>query len=128
MFVGSLVSGNSHYPTFQVKFLAIIMTEKSERYVMRLSSHYIDVIKKNFRLFFKQGDIFLFGSRVDDSKKGGDIDLYLAIDDHENLFEKKLKFLSRIKRELGDQKIDVVFNIDSSRLIEQEAKRWGIKL
>ena len=95
---------------------------------MRLSQHYIDVIKKNFKLFFKKGDIFLFGSRVDESKKGGDIDLYLVVDDHQNLFEKKIKFLSRIKRELGDQKIDVVFNVDENRLIEQEARRWGIKL
>lgn len=95
---------------------------------MRLSKHYIDVIKKNFTLFFDKGDIFLFGSRVDDSKKGGDIDLYLAVDDHQNLFEKKIKFLSRIKRELGDQKIDVVFNVDNNRLIEQEAIQWGIKL
>ncbi len=95
---------------------------------MRLSKQYVDVIKKNFRLFFKQGDIFLFGSRVDASKKGGDIDLYLAVDDHQNLFEKKIKFLSRIKRELGDQKIDVIFNLDENRLIEQEARRWGIKL
>jgi len=95
---------------------------------MRLSQHYIDVIKKNFKLFFKKGDIFLFGSRVDESKKGGDIDLYLVVEDHQNLFEKKIKFLSRIKRELGDQKIDVVFNVDENRLIEQEARRWGIKL
>lgn len=28
------------------------------------------------------------------------------------------KFLSRVKRELGEQKIDVVFNADSSILIE----------
>lgn len=28
------------------------------------------------------------------------------------------KFLSRVKRELGEQKIDVVFNTDSSILIE----------
>jgi len=95
---------------------------------MRLSKHYADVIKKNFRLFFEQGDIFLFGSRVDESKKGGDIDLYLAVDNHQNLFEKKIKFLSRIKRELGDQKIDIIFNLDENRLIEQEARRWGIKL
>ncbi len=95
---------------------------------MRLSDNYIDVIKKNFKRFFQQGDIFLFGSRVDDEKKGGDIDLYLVVSDHQDLFEKKLKFLSRIKRELGEQKIDVVFNMDPNRLIEQEAKKWGIKL
>jgi predicted nucleotidyltransferase len=95
---------------------------------MRLSQRYIDTIKKYFKEFFKDGEIYLFGSRADDTKKGGDIDLYLAVTDHSNLFEKKIKFLSRVKRELGEQKIDVVFNTDSSRLIEKEAKEWGIKL
>ena len=47
--------------------------------------------------------------------------MYLVLKEHSNLFEKKIKFLSRIKRELGEQKIDVVFNTDSSRLIEKEA-------
>ncbi|WP_457743703.1 nucleotidyltransferase domain-containing protein [Sulfurimonas sp.] len=95
---------------------------------MRLSRKYIDVIKKHFKQFFKDGDIYLFGSRVDDSKKGGDIDLYLVVQDHHKLFEKKIKFLSRIKREIGDQKIDIVFNKDNTRLIEMEAVKWGIKL
>lgn len=95
---------------------------------MRLSERYIAVIKKYFNEYFKDGDIYLFGSRVDDSKKGGDIDLYLVLEEHSNLFEKKIKFLSRVKRELGDQKIDIVFNTDSSRLIEKEAKQWGVKL
>ena len=95
---------------------------------MRLSEKYISVIKKNFNEFFKNGEIYLFGSRVDDNKKGGDIDLYLVLQEHSNLFEKKLKFLSRIKRELGEQKIDIVFNIDSNRLIEKEAIEWGVRL
>jgi len=95
---------------------------------MRLSKKYILVFKKYFIAFFHEGDIYLFGSRVDDSKKGGDIDLYLKVLDHSDLFDKKIKFLARVKRELGDQKIDIVFNIDSSRLIEQEAIKWGVKL
>ncbi|MDP3465117.1 MAG: nucleotidyltransferase domain-containing protein [Sulfuricurvum sp.] len=95
---------------------------------MRLSSGYQEIIKKYFYEFFKNGEIYLFGSRVDDSKKGGDIDLYLVVREHTDLFEKKLKFLSRVKRELGEQKIDIVFNTDSRRLIEQEAIQWGIKL
>jgi predicted nucleotidyltransferase len=95
---------------------------------MRLSQRYIEVIQKYFNQIFQHGDIYLFGSRVDDTKKGGDIDLYLVLKEHTHLFEKKIKFLSRIKRELGEQKIDVIFNTDSSRLIEREAIRWGIKL
>jgi len=95
---------------------------------MRLSQRYIGVIKKYFKEFFINGEIYLFGSRVDDTKKGGDIDLYLVLQEHSNLFEKKIKFLSRIKRELGEQKIDVVFNTDNTKLIEKEATQWGIKL
>ena len=95
---------------------------------MRLLPHYQETIKKYFKEFFGNGEIYLFGSRADDNKKGGDIDLYFVLKEHSNLFEKKLKFLSRVKRELGEQKIDIVFNTDSSRLIEKEAMQWGIKL
>ena len=95
---------------------------------MRLSKKYIEVIKDSFNTVFKEGEIYLFGSRVDDTKKGGDIDLYLVVNEKSNLFRKKLKFLAKIKKELGEQKIDVVFNLDENRLIEKEAKKWGIKL
>jgi len=95
---------------------------------MRLSNKYKEVIKKYFFNIFEKGEIYLFGSRVDDNKKGGDIDLYLILKEHNNLFQKKIKFLSKIKRELGEQKIDVIFNIDENRLIEKEARRWGVRL
>ncbi len=95
---------------------------------MRLSLKYVQTIKKYFYEFFGDGEIYLFGSRTDDSKKGGDIDLYLVLKNHNDLFAKKIKFLSRIKKELGEQKIDVIFNLDQTRLIEKEALKWGIKL
>ena len=95
---------------------------------MRLNDKYIMTIKNSFQEVFGEGEIYLFGSRVDDSKKGGDIDLYLVVKDKSDLFRKKLQFLAKIKKELGEQKIDVVFNIDENRLIEQEARKWGTKL
>lgn len=94
---------------------------------MRLSLKYRQTIKKYFNEFF-EGEIYLFGSRVNDEEKGGDIDLYLVVNNSENLFERKIKFLSRVKRELGEQKIDIVFNKDPNRPIEQEAKKWGVQL
>jgi predicted nucleotidyltransferase len=94
---------------------------------MRLNEKYVTTIKNAFYEVFQQGEIFLFGSRVDDTKKGGDIDLYLVVE-NSNLFRKKLKFLAKIKRVIGEQKIDIVFNLDENRIIEQEAKKWGIKL
>jgi predicted nucleotidyltransferase len=95
---------------------------------MRLNKNYIKVIKKSFFEIFNKGEIYLFGSRVDDTKKGGDIDLYLVVENKINIFKNKIKFLAKIKRELGEQKIDVIFNLDSNRLIEKEAIQWGIKL
>lgn len=44
---------------------------------MRLTEFERATIKKVFLEIFKEGKIYLFGSRVDDTKLGGDIDLYL---------------------------------------------------
>ena len=67
---------------------------------------------------FNKGEVILFGSRVNDNKRGGDIDLYIKA---EYDFEKKIRFLAKLKSRIGDRKIDVVFNINSNRLIEKEA-------
>lgn len=56
--------------------------------------------------------LWLFGSRIDDKKRGGDIDLY--IETHlstEEAVKAKFKFLRLIKDEIGEQKIDVVLNV-----------------
>jgi len=71
---------------------------------MRLNDKYIMTIKNNLQEVFGEGEIYLFGSRVDDSKKGGDIDLYLVVKDKSDLFRKKLQFLAKIKKALGEQK------------------------
>jgi len=94
---------------------------------MRLNNFYKETIKSAFYSVFSTGSVFVFGSRVDDNQKGGDIDLYLEINEKPTL-EKKLKFLAKLKRRLGEQKIDVVFNEDSSRGIEKEIKKWAVKL
>jgi len=44
---------------------------------VRLSQFEIDSIIKSFQEIFEKGVIYLFGSRVDDNLKGGDIDLYI---------------------------------------------------
>ncbi|MFZ4667017.1 MAG: nucleotidyltransferase domain-containing protein [Prochlorotrichaceae cyanobacterium] len=95
---------------------------------MRLKSVEVEQIKTVFHAIFGEGNLYLFGSRVDDTRLGGDIDLFLEIENHDNLFEKKIKFLAKIKRAIGDQKIDVVFNQDPDRAIEKEVRKWRIKL
>jgi predicted nucleotidyltransferase len=74
---------------------------------MRLSQLIHSSIKNRIQQSIPDADVFLFGSRVDDFGKGGDIDLLL-------LTEEKLPllFMNRIRRlilnDIGDQKIDLV--------------------
>lgn len=95
---------------------------------MRLSEFEYRCILNAFHQIFKTGNIYLFGSRVDDQKKGGDIDLYIETENSDNLSEKKIQFLLLLESLIGEQKIDVVFHRDSTRPIEQEAKHKGILL
>jgi len=98
---------------------------------MRLSLFEIETIVKLKNSYFDTHDkIYLFGSRIDDSAKGGDIDLYLELecDDIAGVaYENKNKFLADLQMMIGEQKIDLIFSHDSTRLIETEAKK-GIEL
>jgi predicted nucleotidyltransferase len=94
---------------------------------MRLTKKEVEAIKRNFEKIF-DGDIYLFGSRVDSSKRGGDIDLYISSKNRENLISKKIDFLIALKNEIGEQKIDVVFDKNQDRLIDRKAKNEGIRL
>jgi len=95
---------------------------------MRLSEFEIKSIVESFNNHFKTGDIYLFGSRTDDSQKGGDIDLYIDTRDSSDLYEKKLKMIGDIKAKIGEQKIDVVVSCDKKRDIEVEALKKGVKM
>jgi len=95
---------------------------------MRLSIKEVEAITSTFKDIFKSGKIYLFGSRTDDTKKGGDIDLYIQTDNRDDLMDKRLDFLVELKRKIGDQKIDVVISKDVNRPIEQIALKEGILL
>ena len=95
---------------------------------MRLSYEEAKVIVDNFKDIFHDGKIYLFGSRIDDSAKGGDIDLYIIPKSRNSLTEKKIEFLRRVKSKIGDQKIDVVFEYEGDRAIEYEALSKGVEL
>ena len=77
--------------------------------------------------------VWLFGSRLDDKSKGGDIDLYIEslIQNPDELIEAKLKFLVKIHKALGERKIDVVLRRDGSKAelpIFRLAKETGVLL
>jgi len=96
---------------------------------MRLTNHEREAIKKAFIETFEDGKIYLFGSRVDDTKRGGDIDLYLCpaykFDDER---VRRRSFLVKLDEYIGEQKIDAIMAKDDNRLIEQVAIRDGVEL
>jgi predicted nucleotidyltransferase len=96
--------------------------------VMRLSYAELKTIIITFSDIFKNGKIFLFGSRVDDSKKGGDIDLYIESTNKDNILKKKIDFIVKLNSLIGEQRIDVIVQTDKSRPIEIEAKKTGVEL
>jgi predicted nucleotidyltransferase len=100
---------------------------------MRLTTMEQDVIRHSFRQCFEVEDhLWLFGSRIHDQKRGGDIDLY--VETHLDAFqaiESKFSFLRMMEDKMGDQKIDIVLNIltlDSPQSIYKIAKIEGIQL
>lgn len=101
---------------------------------IRLSHVVIDSIRKCFTEIFLEDDhLWLFGSRVDPQKKGGDIDLYIEthIGDFQNAADKKIAFICALKKKIGDQKIDVVLHLMTSDFtlpIYEIAKSEGVQL
>lgn len=95
---------------------------------MRLTEFEINAIKQSAReVFGDNAQVYLFGSRVDNEKKGGDIDLYVKTEAGKD-FKHKVKFLVMLEQKIGEQKIDIVFAEDESRAIEQQAITNGILL
>jgi len=95
---------------------------------MRLTEREVQSIKNSFIKIFEHGSIFLFGSRLDDNQKGGDIDLYIVPAVMGELALKKINFLVSLKKSIGEQKIDVVIDRGEDRLIDKIAKKEGLLL
>jgi predicted nucleotidyltransferase len=95
---------------------------------MRLTEFEINAIKQcALEIFGENVQVFLFGSRVDNTKKGGDIDLYIKTEVGYD-FSHKIKFLVALEQQIGEQKVDVVFAEDKNRAIEQQAVSAGVLL
>ena len=74
---------------------------------MRISSQAQVAIKKHILAALPNSEVFLFGSRANDSLKGGDIDLLLLTP--EKVPQMLLHCIRRlIINDIGEQKIDLV--------------------
>jgi predicted nucleotidyltransferase len=95
---------------------------------MRLSIEQIQAIKQETEHFFgAQAEVWLFGSRVDDSAKGGDVDLYIETNAAEIILP-----AARARGELADRLgryVDLVVNNHTKEdPIFHVAKTQGVRL
>jgi predicted nucleotidyltransferase len=101
---------------------------------MRLSAQQQSIIRSTVTKTFGAGAaVWLFGSRADDSKRGGDIDLLIETDqtDINDLARAEIAFLTELQIKLGEQKIDVLLDYPTRKRhspIFTIAKKAGILL
>lgn len=75
--------------------------------------------------------VYLFGSRVDDTRKGGDIDLYIEVP---SLSQPRLRLQAQLQRRLwdrlGPQRIDLLIRTETEALrpIHRDALEQGVRL
>lgn len=81
----------------------------------------------------------LFGSRLDDTRRGGDIDLLLEFPQPlpaEELVARRTQFAARLYRALGEQRIDIVMTVSAEadpvspdlRPVVAAARQHGVEL
>jgi predicted nucleotidyltransferase len=99
---------------------------------MRLTPHETRAIRACAARHFGEGaKVRVFGSRVDDTRRGGDIDLHVEAETPELAsLANELHFLDELKSLIGDQKVDLVVRPPrySPRAIDLIAIQTGIEL
>ncbi|HEY3874897.1 MAG TPA: nucleotidyltransferase domain-containing protein [Candidatus Kapabacteria bacterium] len=74
---------------------------------MRLTSFEQQSIRETVRQFLPNAKVYLYGSRVDDSKRGGDIDIMIV--NPEPVLRKTVGEIRwRLWERIGEQKIDIL--------------------
>lgn len=95
---------------------------------MRLNEHYRETIVRIAKeVYGDTVNVYLFGSRTDDQKRGGDIDLLVRTEGAKKGFMGRIQMAAKLKWLLGDQKIDIIGDHEESLVVE-EALRTGIRL
>ena len=99
---------------------------------MRLTHAQIDTIKRTAKAVLGEGaQVTLFGSRVHDQLKGGDIDLLVELDSPVcNKPQAFGQIYAKLVRQLGDRKIDILIKDPQSQAADvfRMAQEHGVRL
>lgn len=95
---------------------------------VRLAKNEIQIIKDLVKeIFGENSKVYIFGSRADFSKKGGDIDIFIETDKKTSLQE-ELRFLAQLEIKGIERKVDLIVKNPhkKERSIFKEAKEKGV--
>ena len=93
---------------------------------MRLKRKEVDVIVKSIRALDNRAKILLFGSRADDSKKGGDIDILVISKKLD--YSAGLSIRQKIFQQMDEQQIHLLIRRSPDEPFSRIAYKEGIEL
>jgi len=93
---------------------------------MRLKKQEIINIQTTIKKYFGESQIYIFGSRIKEHKKGGDIDIFIIPQNRNDLAKKSAKVKFWLEESLL-KPIDIIIHQNFEREIEKEALK-GIKI
>ncbi len=91
---------------------------------MRLSAYEIKTIKETIDQYDNAAEVYLFGSRIDDNARGGDIDLLVL--SQIISFDDKISLRIDLKDRLGNHKIDLLVKKSTDTAFARMARDEGI--
>jgi len=95
---------------------------------MRITEHERNTIIEAVKNTDPDAKVWLFGSRTDDNKKGGDIDIAILSENINNDVMQKIQVRRFICDKIGEQKIDIVTSSDGGEAFFRLAIEEGIGL
>jgi predicted nucleotidyltransferase len=91
---------------------------------MRLTNQEIDIIKSTILNALTDSKIILFGSRVYDDKRGGDIDLLVQTKQKVDI-QRQIKILAEMELKGIERKVDLLFQTPFTK--EQNIVKTALK-
>jgi predicted nucleotidyltransferase len=98
---------------------------------MRLTANEREAILSSARdVFGPHCTVRLFGSRVDDARSGGDIDLHVIAEPAAATLANEIAFTLTVQENIGEQRVDVILRPQRfvPRAIDNIAMRAGVIL
>jgi len=93
---------------------------------VRLNEEEITAINETVHVLDSEAKVYLFGSRADDTKRGGDIDLLIM--SQTLIREDAGKIRWRLWELMGEQKIDIIIAKDTTDPFVRIALKEGVLL